>query len=164
MDIQASNNNRVFLLMQSLGQPSETLVFKTQRTSEHNWNKVDVNVAKEELMPKLRLHCISHSHGHMRKLKPSNCYSNRPAHPPAAWLMCTALFLSLNLQIAYIAAADPVPLAAAAAAINHSSGEWPNPGTADWAKSSGPPAEALAIVAYTFYIGGHRACRSNCVS
>lgn len=69
--------------------------------------------------------------------------------------MLTTLFLSLNLEIGYyIASADPVPLAVvAAAAINHSSGEWPIPGTSNETKSSGPPLDALAVVAYTFYRG-----------
>lgn len=62
--------------------------------------------------------------------------------------MYTAFILSLNLQIAYVAPAHPAPLAAAVI-----DGEWPVPGTADWAKSSGPPAEALEFVVYTFYTG-----------
>lgn len=73
--------------------------------------------------------------------------------------MYTAFILSLNLQIAYVAPAHPAPLAAAVI-----DGEWPVPGTADWAKSSGPPAEALELVVYTFYTGVYRASGSNCVS
>lgn len=66
--------------------------------------------------------------------------------------MYTAFILSLNLQIAYVAAAHPAPLAAAVI-----DSEWPVPGTADWAKSSGPPAEALEFVVYTFYTQAYTA-------